>query len=76
MARQIEFPLSVAICAWCRPGERGGALGEVSHGICPKHLRKLERELQRLNGAARTPARRARRGPGNDALLFPLLVPA
>jgi hypothetical protein len=76
MAWQIEFPLSVAICAWCRPGELGAALGAVSHGICPKHLRRLKLELQRLSGAAPKPARRTRRGPGNDALLLPPLVAA
>jgi hypothetical protein len=49
-ALQIEFPLAVAVCAWCRPVKRrdGSALDSqgISHGICPRHFRKLERELK------------------------------
>ncbi|HWH71649.1 MAG TPA: hypothetical protein VNT26_19910 [Candidatus Sulfotelmatobacter sp.] len=47
IARQIEFPLVVPVCAWCRPGELGN-LGSVSHGICPRHLRALELQLAQL----------------------------
>jgi hypothetical protein len=46
-ALQIEFPLAVAVCAWCRPNELGAAVGEVSHGICLRHLRKLRLDLQK-----------------------------
>ena len=46
--RQAEFPLKVAICAWCRPDERGTELGSISHGICMRHLRKLKLETQGL----------------------------
>ncbi len=60
MARQIEFPLAVAVCAWCRPGELGDRLGALSHGICPGHLRKLKLELQRMAG--KVPKRASRRG--------------
>ena len=34
---QIELPLKVPVCAWCRPGEPG----IVSHGICPRHLQQM-----------------------------------
>jgi hypothetical protein len=46
-AEQIEFPLRVAVCAWCRPKERGDTLGAISHGICPRHLRKLRLQLDK-----------------------------
>jgi hypothetical protein len=45
-ARQSVFPLRVAVCAWCQPKELGAGLGALSHGICPRHLRDLELELQ------------------------------
>jgi hypothetical protein len=45
MAHQVEFPLSVAVCAWCAPKERGKGLGSISHGICMRHLRKLKLEM-------------------------------
>jgi hypothetical protein len=45
-SRQTEFPMSVAVCAWCRPNERGEGLGAVSHGICLRHLRKLRMQIQ------------------------------
>lgn len=61
MAQQIEFPLAVAVCAWCRPHEPGASLGALSHGICPRHLRKLRLDLQRTGGAA--PKRSSRRDP-------------
>jgi hypothetical protein len=43
-ASQIEFSLKVAICAWCKPNERGSGLGAISHGICLRHLRFLKLE--------------------------------
>jgi hypothetical protein len=75
MAGQIEFPLAVAVCAWCRPGELGAGLEPLSHGICPRHLRKMKRELQRRTGAA--PKRSSRRDqirsqPGAEVLLLAL----
>jgi hypothetical protein len=71
MTQQTELPLSVAICAWCRPDVRGTSLGAVSHGICPKHLRKLK--LQLLGQAGPRPSRsnRGGRADGDDPLLFP-----
>jgi len=45
---QTEFSLSVSICAWCKPHERGAGLGAVSHGICLRHLRKLKLQVQGL----------------------------
>jgi len=70
MARQIEFSLSVAVCAWCRPGDLGTALGSVSHGICPKHLRKIRLDLLRTDGTAPTRSHRRTRVLGTEALLF------
>ena len=75
MARQIEFPLVVAVCAWCRPGELGAGLGALSHGICPRHLRKMKLELQQTAGAA--PKRSSRRSrikrlPGPEVMFLPL----
>ncbi|HZR18850.1 MAG TPA: hypothetical protein VFE51_16300 [Verrucomicrobiae bacterium] len=58
---QTEFSLSVAVCAWCKPRERGGALGAISHGICLRHLRKLKLEVQGL-----LPARRRRSVSGRS----------
>jgi hypothetical protein len=43
--RQVEFPLAVAVCAWCEPHELGAGLGALSHGICPRHLRELMQQL-------------------------------
>ena len=48
---QNEFPLRIPICAWCKPKNRGvelgTGLGVISHGICPRHLKKLRLELQK-----------------------------
>ena len=71
MTQQTELPLSVAICAWCRPGVQGSSLGEVSHGICPRHLRKLRLELLGPRAVQPTRSNRKRRTVENDALLFP-----
>jgi hypothetical protein len=47
---QSEFPLRVAVCAWCKPKNLGTNLssgsGSISHGICLRHLKKLRLELQ------------------------------
>lgn len=45
IALQTEFRLEIAVCAWCRPHERGTGLGTISHGICPRHLRQLKRRI-------------------------------
>jgi hypothetical protein len=75
MARQIEFPLAVAVCAWCRPRELGAGQRALSHGICPRHLRKMKLELQRMNGAV--PKRSTRRRqldsqPETEIMFLPL----
>ena len=72
LARQIEFPLAVAVCAWCRPRELGSGLGAVSHGICPTHLRKLKLSLQRTPDAPARHKRRRAHAAGTEPLLFPL----
>ncbi len=48
-ALQIEFPLSVAVCAWCKPQELGAGLGVLSHGICLKHLRRLKLQAEGIS---------------------------
>jgi hypothetical protein len=66
ITQQIEFPLVVAVCAWCKPRELGARLGALSHGICPRHLRKmkLELEVERKSGERprRSPPRRQAQG--------------
>jgi hypothetical protein len=68
-ARQIEFPLSVAVCAWCKPQERGATLGEISHGICLRHLRNLRLETQ---GHTLPPRRKRLHIPRAPDTLLPL----
>jgi len=71
---QIEFQLRVAVCAWCKPKNRGvdlgTGLGSISHGICPRHLRKIQLELQmRKDGghpSLATAAHLRRRGAAFD----------
>ena len=43
-SHQTEFFLPVAVCAWCRPGQNHDA---VTHGICPRHMKEVLRELPR-----------------------------
>jgi len=45
-ANQPEFPLRVAVCAWCKPRELGATIGVLSHGICPRHFREMKLKLQ------------------------------
>lgn len=42
-AHQTEFFLRVAVCAWCKPGKEGK--DATTHGICPRHLREMMREI-------------------------------
>ena len=65
-ARQTEFPLNVVVCAWCQPRQLGDSLGAISHGICPRHFRKLEREIKGIRYPRRP--HHARR-PEPEALL-------
>ena len=67
-ALQIEFPLRVAVCAWCRPEKCGSVAGELSHGICLRHLRKLKLELRGI--AAKRPRRSTARQHNPEALLL------
>jgi hypothetical protein len=46
-AQQIEFPLAIPVCAWCKPGSGGKGLKVISHGICLHHLRKMRLELMK-----------------------------
>ena len=65
---QIEFPLSVPVCAWCKPRlKRGPELRVLSHGICPRHLKAMHLQMQN----APAPIRRHRRElrPDHTALL-------
>jgi hypothetical protein len=69
MARQIELPLRVAVCAWCRPH---GALAErepISHGICPRHLREMQLQLQGVFPLRRLHRRKVQ-GPPTGELRF------
>jgi hypothetical protein len=54
IASQIEFPLAVAVCAWCKPRDQGALAGSLSHGICLRHLKKMKLEARGL------PAKRPR----------------
>jgi hypothetical protein len=67
---QMEMPLPVAVCAWCRPNERGNGIGALSHGICLKHLRKFRLEMQKMS--AKKNSRSARRKPKPKAYREPL----
>ncbi len=42
---QLEMPIPVAVCAWCKPKELGTGVGDVSHGICPRHLRNIRLKM-------------------------------
>jgi len=66
-AGQSEFPLHVAVCAWCRPVEEGEGLGALSHGICPRHFRSLEWQMRGIVLKRRVRSRR--RVPEAEALL-------
>jgi hypothetical protein len=45
-ARQSVLAFRVLVCAWCKPRERGAGLGDLSHGICPRHFREMKMKLQ------------------------------
>jgi hypothetical protein len=44
--RQTEFPLAVTVCAWCKPKDADARPDGVSHGMCPRHLKKFKQRLQ------------------------------
>ena len=63
-ANQTEFPLPVAVCAWCKPKERGATVGASSHGICPRHFREMKIKLEgRLPGREGAPVGQRTRRP-------------
>jgi hypothetical protein len=67
--RQTEFLLDVVVCAWCKPGSRGVGSTVLSHGICPRHLRKM------LSKGETKPRRRRKQVPASESgpgLLFNL----
>ena len=57
---QIEFPLAVSVCAWCKPKERGAGMGSLSHGICLRHLKKLKLDARGFPGTGSRRGRRSR----------------
>ena len=68
---QTEFPLRVPVCAWCRPATRGEEL--ISHGICPRHFRKMKQEIARqAMNLPPTPRTRSRSRAGHKEPLLPL----
>jgi hypothetical protein len=68
-ASQIEFPLQVSVCAWCKPQTRAGEPAVISHGICLRHLKKLK--LGALGNLPKRSVRSARRvAAGLESLLF------
>ena len=72
LPRQIELPLGVPVCAWCRPRESHADVGMISHGICLRHLREMKLSLR---GALppRRPHRRVAQGqPASGLMLLPL----
>jgi hypothetical protein len=64
---QLDLSLRVAICAWCKPRPFDGKIGALSHGICPRHLRKFKLEAEGI-----LPKRR-RRGAAADSTREALL---
>ena len=68
---QLDLSLRVAVCAWCKPVARHGEVGLLSHGICPRHLRKVKLEVQGiLPQRRRRAAARSARDESPEALLF------
>ena len=65
-ASQIEFPLDVSVCAWCKPQEPGRAAGPLSLGICPRLLKKLKLEARGVS-AKRPPRSRHAGAPKGEA---------
>lgn len=55
---QMNFSLTVAVCAWCEPHPPAGEIGALSHGICLRHLRQLKLQSQGLLPKHRRRSRR------------------
>jgi hypothetical protein len=66
--RQTEFAMSIAVCAWCKPDEHGGNVGSLSHGICPRHLKKIKLRLH-------SSAKKRRRSATQKDLKMDALLP-
>jgi hypothetical protein len=49
---QTEFSMRVAVCAWCKPVP-GAGISVWSHGICPRHLRKMRLKMIKQTSPAR-----------------------
>jgi hypothetical protein len=73
IASQAEFSLSVSICAWCKPNERGAGLGAISHGICLRHLKNLKLQAQGL--LPKRPRRIVGHPSTEETSFLPLLSP-
>jgi len=68
---QLDLSLPVAICAWCKPRGPLGEIGSLSHGICPRHLRKFKLEVQGIlpKRRRRAPAHSTQEESTREALL-------
>jgi hypothetical protein len=42
----MVFAVPVVMCAWCKPKRGAAQLPAVSHGICPRHLRKMRAKVE------------------------------
>jgi hypothetical protein len=71
-AGQLDLSLRVAICAWCEPQPPDGEIGALSHGICPRHFRKLVLESQGLLPKRRRRTVRSSRDDSSQRTLLPL----
>src|SRR5262249_7873518 len=69
VASQTEFPMSVAVCAWCKPRERHETLGLLSHGICPRHLRLMKLQAKGINPRRNRSAKVS--DPDRERMLLP-----
>lgn len=65
---QLDLSFRIPICAWCEPHPPSGEIGAISHGICPRHFRKVV-----LGAQGKLPKRRRRsRAEANREALLPL----
>jgi hypothetical protein len=71
-AGQLDLSLRVSICAWCEPPPPAGEIGVLSHGICPRHYRKLILETQGLLPKRRRRTARSTRDESTREAQLPL----
>lgn len=71
---QTEFPLAVAVCAWCKPRKGAARAAALSHGICLRHLREMKLAVQGFygGGAARGTRQRGQGEPTASAQVMTL----